>query len=243
MTFAFAQSVSSAVFFEIGAGDAINVEVFDGTNWVGPVNFASADYSGNLGGVPYRLYRAQDGTFADISELENDPLNGAGAGNQQARGLIMRASDFGVTDFSMMRIGAAGVDPIFVAGLPDQTICYDPDSTAAFESLAAGETTTDTFTYTVDDGNGGTSTATVSVTVTGTNDAPVAVDDPASITETGGATIGETASISGNVVTNDSDVDNGDTPGNGNVPVANIAFNGTPYQGHQPRRRSDRWNQ
>ena len=32
------------------------------------------------------------------------------------------------------------------------------------ESLAVGETATDTFTYTVDDGNGGTDTATVTIT-------------------------------------------------------------------------------
>lgn len=47
---------------------------------------------------------------------------------------------------------------------------YDPNG--QFESLAAGETATDSFTYTVDDGNGGTSTNTVTVTVLGQNDAP-----------------------------------------------------------------------
>ena len=65
----------------------------------------------------------------------------------------------------------------------DGTFAYDPNG--AFESLAAGETATDSFTYTVDDGEGGTSTATVTVTITGQNDAPVAVAATAAASEDG----------------------------------------------------------
>jgi|GEM_PF-1582562 len=54
----------------------------------------------------------------------------------------------------------------------DGRFTYDPDG--RFESLAVGETATDTFTYTVSDGNGGTDTATVTVTIEGENDAPIA---------------------------------------------------------------------
>jgi VCBS repeat-containing protein len=57
----------------------------------------------------------------------------------------------------------------------DGTFNYNPNG--QFESLGAGEQTTDTFTYTISDGNGGTSTATVTITITGVNDAPVAVND------------------------------------------------------------------
>uniref|UniRef100_UPI00372B606A Ig-like domain-containing protein n=1 Tax=Yoonia sp. R2-816 TaxID=3342638 RepID=UPI00372B606A len=42
---------------------------------------------------------------------------------------------------------------------PDGTIIYDPTSAHAVQTLALGQTLTDTFTYTVDDGNGGESTA------------------------------------------------------------------------------------
>ena len=52
----------------------------------------------------------------------------------------------------------------------------------------AGYVGTDTFTYTIADGNGGTDTATVTVTVTNVNDAPVAVDDTATVAEDSGAT-------------------------------------------------------
>ena len=56
----------------------------------------------------------------------------------------------------------------------DGSFDYDPNG--KFESLAVGDTATETITYTVDDGNGGTDTATLTITVTGSNDAPVIID-------------------------------------------------------------------
>ena len=55
------------------------------------------------------------------------------------------------------------------------------------------------FTYTVEDGNGGSATGTVNVTVTAVNDASVLVADT--------ATINEDTTATGNVLANDSDVD------------------------------------
>jgi VCBS repeat-containing protein len=72
------------------------------------------------------------------------------------------------------------------------------------QSLAAGQTVTDTFTYTVDDGNGGSATSSLTVTVTGTNDGPVASADVAAVQEE------SVLSTSGNVLGNDSDVDAND---------------------------------
>ena len=71
---------------------------------------------------------------------------------------------------------------------------------------------TDTFTYTVKDASGLTSTATITVSVNGANDAPVAVVDTASATEAGGTTNGTAGTNpTGNVLTNDTDVDTDDT--------------------------------
>ena len=53
----------------------------------------------------------------------------------------------------------------------DGTVSYTPNG-GAYDSLAAGETATDTFTYTISDGAGGTVTGAATVNVTGTNDAP-----------------------------------------------------------------------
>ena len=80
------------------------------------------------------------------------------------------------------------------------------------KSLAAGATASDVFTYTVSDGHGGTDTAQLTITVTGSNDAPVANKDVADAQEAGGTSNG-TAGINptGNVLSNDTDVDTGDT--------------------------------
>jgi VCBS repeat-containing protein len=72
-----------------------------------------------------------------------------------------------------------------------------------YQSLAQGQTATDTFSYTVSDLAGATSTATVSMTITGVNDAAVAVDDTANVLEDG------TIAATGNVLANDSDIDQG----------------------------------
>jgi VCBS repeat-containing protein len=79
------------------------------------------------------------------------------------------------------------------------------DDSAAVQQLGEGQTATDSFTYTISDGHGGTATATLTITVTGTNDQPVAVADVNAVTEDT-----EPNPVSGNVLGNDSDVDNGD---------------------------------
>ncbi|MDF1754813.1 MAG: autotransporter-associated beta strand repeat-containing protein [Verrucomicrobiales bacterium] len=67
-------------------------------------------------------------------------------------------------------------------------INYDPNG--QFESLAPGETATDTFTYTIVDDNGATDTATVTVTINGQNDAPTASGDTYTTDEDTVLTIG-----------------------------------------------------
>ncbi|HEX6692632.1 MAG TPA: Ig-like domain-containing protein, partial [Burkholderiales bacterium] len=81
-------------------------------------------------------------------------------------------------------------------------IAYDPTASAALQSLALGMSATDKFSYTIADIAGATSTATVSVTVAGRNDAPVAQDD-ANATD-------EDHAVSGDVLLNDDDIDQGD---------------------------------
>ncbi|MGF1525007.1 MAG: beta strand repeat-containing protein, partial [Leptolyngbyaceae cyanobacterium] len=79
----------------------------------------------------------------------------------------------------------------------DGTFDYNPNG--QFESLAVGETGTDSFTYTIEDSFGTVDTATVTVTIDGVNDAPVAVDDD--------FTTDEDVPLSDTVFTNDSDID------------------------------------
>ena len=51
----------------------------------------------------------------------------------------------------------------------DGSYTYNPDVSTTLNTLAAGQSTTDTFTYTINDGFGGTDLATVTVTVSGAN--------------------------------------------------------------------------
>jgi VCBS repeat-containing protein len=77
---------------------------------------------------------------------------------------------------------------------------YDPS--AAFNSLAAGDTATDGFEYTISDANGGFDTASVTITIEGVNDEPVAVDDLVTTTKDN--------TVTGSALANDFDVDEGD---------------------------------
>ena len=85
----------------------------------------------------------------------------------------------------------------------DGSYSYDPSG--AFNSLAVGETGTDTFTYTVSDGAGGTDIATVTITITGANDAPVANDDALSVSEDGALNV-----AANGILSNDTDPDASD---------------------------------
>ncbi|MEM6743165.1 MAG: Ig-like domain-containing protein, partial [Pseudomonadota bacterium] len=63
----------------------------------------------------------------------------------------------------------------------DGNVTYDPDGN--FETLAFGESTTESFTYRISDGRGGTDIATVEVTIEGENDAPEVAALDATFTE------------------------------------------------------------
>ncbi|WP_124962391.1 Ig-like domain-containing protein, partial [Sulfurisoma sediminicola] len=99
----------------------------------------------------------------------------------------------------------------------DGTYTYTVDNAnATVQALrTAGQTLTDTFTYTMRDAAGATSSANITVTIQGANDAPVGVNDTATAVEAGGVANGTAGTNpSGNVLTNDTDVDsvvNGET--------------------------------
>ena len=87
------------------------------------------------------------------------------------------------------------------------------NSLAAVQSLrTASNTLTDVFTYSIEDTAGATSTATLTITIQGRNDNPLAVFDTAVAVEAGGASNGTAGTNpTGNVLTNDTDVDGGDS--------------------------------
>jgi VCBS repeat-containing protein len=94
---------------------------------------------------------------------------------------------------------------------------YTVDNTnASVQALrTTANTLSDIFTYTMRDAAGLTSTTQITITLQGANDTPVAVSDSATAVEAGGASNGTAGTNpTGNVLTNDTDVDsvgNGET--------------------------------
>jgi len=131
---------------------------------------------------------------------DNDSTDGASSFT--TANVLLNDSDPDSSD----TLSVSALDTSGTAGLvtnnSDGTFGYDPNG--SFESLAVGETATDTFNYTVTDGQGGTDTATVTVTISGVNDTPTALDDD------GGSTHRTSSFTTANVLANDSDPDSSD---------------------------------
>ncbi|MDO8788210.1 MAG: VCBS domain-containing protein [Sulfuritalea sp.] len=96
---------------------------------------------------------------------------------------------------------------------PSKTVTWNFEvADSAVDHLASGQQVVQTYTVTIDDGQGGTVDQLVTVTIQGTNDGPVAIVDTATAVEAGGVANGTAGTNpSGNVLSNDTDVDTGDT--------------------------------
>ncbi|MDP1611757.1 MAG: VCBS domain-containing protein, partial [Sulfuritalea sp.] len=96
---------------------------------------------------------------------------------------------------------------------PSKTVTWNFEvADSAVDHLASGQQVVQTYTVTIDDGQGGTADQLVTVTIQGTNDGPVAIVDTATAVEAGGVANGTAGTNpSGNVLSNDTDVDTGDT--------------------------------
>ncbi|MGF6313551.1 VCBS repeat-containing protein, partial [Bradyrhizobium sp. i1.8.4] len=107
-------------------------------------------------------------------------------------------------------VGAHGTLHLSADGSYTYTVNNGQGAVEALRTFS--DTLTDTFSYTVKDTTGATATTTLAVTIHGADDAPVAVADVASATEAGGVGNGTAGTNpTGNVLTNDTDVDAGDT--------------------------------
>ena len=157
---------------------------------------------------------------AAVTESGVNPGNTAFAGAPTATGNLLGNDtdvDTGdtrtVTLFNGVAPGGAAVSTTYgsvtIAANGAYTYTLD-NAKAATNALGQGQTATDVLTYTIADASGATSTSTLTVTVTGTNDAPVAVADAAAVTEAGAASAG-TPTVTGSLLTNDTDVDTSDT--------------------------------
>lgn len=121
--------------------------------------------------------------------------------------LTLSASDLLVNDsdpnsgdvLSVISVGDSRVGATVT--LVDGQISYDIGD--SFQSLAEGEVVQDIFGYTISDSQGATAEGLVEVAITGANDAPVAAGDTAPTVEDA------LLPLTGNVLLNDTDIDNG----------------------------------
>ena len=178
-------------------------------------SFAYTPADGFSGTVTFS-YRASDG------ELTSDPTTVSIVVNSINASPVAMDDSYATDEDHLLLVSATGVlgndgdpdgDPLSATldagpalGVltlhPDGSFSYDPDG--QFESLAAGETATQSFRYTVSDGQGGTATATVTITIVGVNDAPSANTDTATAGE-------DDMTVAIAVLANDTDVDASDT--------------------------------
>jgi VCBS repeat-containing protein len=186
----------------------------------------SADFNGS-DSFTYTVDDGQGGTATGTVSITVNAINDAPVAN----------NDELVTDEDMPANGNVLTNDSDVDGDSLTAALQDGPTSGAVEMNADGSFTytpnadfngSDSFTYVVDDGQGGTAIGTVSITVNPVNDAPVAVNDE--------ATTDEDMPVSGNVLTNDSDVDGDsltaalqDGPANGTAEVnADGSFTYTP---------------
>ncbi|MET1109947.1 MAG: Ig-like domain-containing protein, partial [Allosphingosinicella sp.] len=153
-------------------------------------------------------YTVSDGSLSDTGTLtitvagRNDaPVANpdvAATGENASVSVNVLANDTDVDNGAMLTVTAASAP----AGQGSATVVanqvvFNPGTD--FDYLDTGESVNVVVSYTISDEHGATSSSTVTITVNGANDAPVANDDTASTTED--------ASVSGNVLANDTDVD------------------------------------
>jgi VCBS repeat-containing protein len=117
-----------------------------------------------------------------------------------AAALLENDTDPNANDvISVVAVGASAIGA--TVQLTDGQVQYDIGN--RFQELGAGQTVTDSFGYTISDSKGATASSVVNVTITGVNDAAVTATDTAAVQEDLNIT------ATGNVLSNDTDVDQG----------------------------------
>jgi VCBS repeat-containing protein len=123
-----------------------------------------------------------------------------GVMNVPTTALLANDTDPNVNDvISVIAVGASAIGAS--VSLAGGHVQYDIGN--RFQELGAGQTVTDSFGYTISDSKGETASNVVNVTITGVNDVPVTATDAAAVQED------LTLVASGNVLDNDTDVDQG----------------------------------
>ncbi|MFB8344880.1 Ig-like domain-containing protein, partial [Brucella cytisi] len=198
-----------------GVGDlTINA---DGSYTFVPVE----NYVGPVPEITYTVVDGNGGTTTATLTLEVTPVNDPPVdGNEtntvtedtaltvdegEAGALLNNASDLDGDTLTITEFTVAGEAGPFVVGTGYLiagvgTVTINANGSYSFVPVADYDGPIPVITYTVSDGAGGTDTSTLTLNMQPVNDAPIALDDA--------ATTPENTPVSGNVLDNDTDVDN-----------------------------------
>ena len=167
----------------------------------------AANFNGTLS-FSYTVSDGKGGTATANVTVTVTPLNDAPSAADDSlttaedTALVLTASSLLVndTDIDGDTISLSRVES---SGLTHGSITYDPAVGTLTYTPTQNYHGNASFTYGISDGNGGTASATARITVTPVDDAPIAVDDTATVRA------GSTVTV--NVLSNDSDQGDGDT--------------------------------
>ncbi|MCP9823492.1 VCBS domain-containing protein [Cyanobium sp. L1E-Cus] len=156
----------------------------------------------------------------DVDRDDTPTLNGAVSairiGATEGSGTAGTADGFG----GFVLTGSYGILTIAANGSYTYVV---NNSNPTVDALSPGQTLSDEFNYTVRDRGGLTDIARLTIRIDGANDAPIAANDTGSAVEAGGTLNGTAGTnASGNVISNDRDVDNNDGGNSVAPPLATI---------------------
>ncbi|MCF8141206.1 MAG: VCBS domain-containing protein [Cyanobium usitatum Tobar12.5m-G36] len=156
----------------------------------------------------------------DVDRDDTPALNGAVSairiGATEGSGTAGTADGFG----GFVLTGSYGILTIAANGSYTYVV---NNSNPTVDALSPGQTLSDEFNYTVRDRGGLTDIARLTIRIDGANDAPIAANDIGTAVEAGGTLNGTAGSnASGNVISNDRDVDNNDGGNSVAPPLATI---------------------
>ncbi|MFM7019817.1 MAG: beta strand repeat-containing protein, partial [Aquirufa sp.] len=187
------------------------------------------------GAAPVITYTVSDGTATSTADLKiavtaivnANPVAVAdtktttedtpASGNVLTNDTDAEGNTLSLTSFTINGVTYPAGTTATIAGVG--TLVVNANGTYTFTSLTNYAGAVPVISYAISDGNGGTANGTLTVSITPANDAPVATDDVATATED--------SPVSGNVLTNDSDVE-GNT-----LSVTQFVINGTTYPAGQ----------
>ncbi len=156
----------------------------------------------------------------DVDRDDTPALNGAVSairiGATEGSGTAGTSDGFG----GFVLTGSYGILTILANGSYTYVV---NNSNPTVDALSPGQTLSDEFNYTVRDRGGLTDIARLTIRIDGANDAPIAANDTGTAVEAGGTLNGTAGSnASGNVISNDRDVDNNDGGNSVAPPLATI---------------------